>query len=185
MGTFPLLVSLDTRSTIDIDLPSCMSPSSDVFAVFLRILRCPVWHSRSRCHSVTVSRYAMPYHVMSWGLESLYCLSKRLQVFGLTQETSRLANISCDAQGSSHAPHSGLAHSFTLRSLQLSARPLYDCSAEFSFLCELYHCCPTQPSPVGYDPKWYVLACSNVRWCYFVTVELYCNCPKQLHLCIE
>ena len=84
MGTFPLLVSLDTRSTIDIDLPSCMSPSSDVFAVFLRILRCPVWHSMSHCHSVTVSRYAMPYHVMSWGLESIYCLSKRLQVFGLT-----------------------------------------------------------------------------------------------------
>ena len=84
MGTFPLLVSLDTRSTIDIDLPSCMSPSSDVFAVFSRILRCLVWHSMSRCHSVTVSRYAMPYHVMSWGLESIYCLSKRLQVFGLT-----------------------------------------------------------------------------------------------------
>ena len=79
MDTFPLLVSLDTRSTIDIDLPSCMSPSSDVFAVFLRTLRCDI-----RRHSVTVSCYAMPYHVMSWGLESIYCLSKRLQVFGLT-----------------------------------------------------------------------------------------------------
>ena len=24
---------------------------------------------------------------------------------------------------------------------------------ELCFLPSLYHCCPTQPSPVGYDPK--------------------------------
>ena len=68
---------------------------------------------------------------------------------------------------------------------------LWRFSLELCFLSSLYHCCPTQPSPVGYDPKWYALVCSTVllsrncySWCdrhYPVTVEAHCNCPVTVH----